>query len=99
MSFVIAAMSYFSGNVLHSASISAVLPVPTGPPTPTRSGPWGDIVMSETTSYIEFRAASRPDRIETRSPPDRLSWHPAYPPQRRGSSPPDLPARANRPIG
>ena len=28
-------------HALHSRSISAVLPEPTGPPTPTRSGPWG----------------------------------------------------------
>src|SRR5258707_1041919 len=40
MSLVIAAISYAPRNRLHSASISAVLPDPTGPPTPTRRGPW-----------------------------------------------------------
>src|SRR5260221_12048509 len=41
MSLVIAAISYRSRSRLHNASISEVLPEPTGPPTPTRSGPWG----------------------------------------------------------
>src|SRR6185503_2360163 len=40
MSLVIAAMSYSPRSRLHSASISAVLPEPTGPPTPTRRGPF-----------------------------------------------------------
>src|ERR1700687_804106 len=39
MSLVMAAMSKRSRSRLHSASTSAVLPEPTGPPTPTRSGP------------------------------------------------------------
>ena len=39
MSLVIAAISKRSRSRLHSASISAVLPEPTGPPTPTRRGP------------------------------------------------------------
>ena len=37
---VIAAISKRSRNRLHSQSISAVLPEPTGPPTPTRNGPF-----------------------------------------------------------
>src|SRR3954463_7482018 len=37
MSLVTAAMSYLSRNALHRASVSAVLPEPTGPPMPTRS--------------------------------------------------------------
>src|SRR5690242_2840582 len=40
MSLVIAAISYLSRSDLHRRSISAVLPEPTGPPTPTRSGPF-----------------------------------------------------------
>src|SRR5579863_10419392 len=46
MSLVMAAISKRSRNFLHSASISAVLPEPTGPPTPTRSGPW-DVDMRQ----------------------------------------------------
>src|SRR5258708_4802458 len=38
MSLVTAAMSYLSRSALPSASVSAVLPEPTGPPMPTRSG-------------------------------------------------------------
>src|ERR1044071_6604058 len=30
---------------MHSASISADLPEPTGPPTPTRSGPWEMVIL------------------------------------------------------
>src|ERR1700680_1035499 len=37
MSLVTAAMSYLSRSALHSASVRAVLPEPTGPPIPTRS--------------------------------------------------------------
>src|ERR1700674_5521321 len=40
MSLVMAAISKRSRSRLHSQSISAVLPEPTGPPTPTRSGPF-----------------------------------------------------------
>src|SRR5215208_2490732 len=40
MSLVIAAISYSPRSRLHNASISAVLPEPTGPPTPTRRGPF-----------------------------------------------------------
>src|SRR6266571_4174537 len=40
MSLVMAAISKRPRKCLHSASISAVLPEPTGPPTPTRRGPW-----------------------------------------------------------
>src|SRR5829696_4160485 len=39
MSFVTAAMSYFSRSARQRARVSAVLPEPTGPPMPTRSGP------------------------------------------------------------
>src|SRR5438309_6524873 len=39
MSLVMAAISKRSRSRLHSQSISAVWPEPTGPPTPTRSGP------------------------------------------------------------
>src|SRR5947209_7583845 len=39
MSLVMAAISKRSRSRLHSQSISAVLPEPTGPPTPTRSRP------------------------------------------------------------
>src|SRR5271156_3946688 len=53
MSLVIAAISQRSRIVLHSQSISAVLPDPTGPPIPMRSGlPFGWLVMSGTASYI-----------------------------------------------
>src|SRR4029077_9893903 len=45
MSLVMAAISYRSRSALHSASISAVLPEPTGPPTPTRSGPWELVII------------------------------------------------------
>src|SRR6185437_6993304 len=41
MSLVMAAIWYLSRSALHKRSISAVLPEPTGPPTPTRRGPWG----------------------------------------------------------
>src|SRR5215208_4907496 len=46
MSLVIAASWERSRRRLQSASSSAVLPEPTGPPTPTRSGPWGLVVIS-----------------------------------------------------
>src|SRR5712664_2086034 len=46
MSLVIAAISYRSRSSLHKASISAVLPEPTGPPTPTRRGPWDVRMLS-----------------------------------------------------
>src|SRR4029077_4294275 len=40
MSLVMAAISKRSRSRLHSQSINAVLPEPTGPPTPTRNGPF-----------------------------------------------------------
>jgi hypothetical protein len=40
-----AAISYRSRNFLHNKSINAVLPEPTGPPTPTRKGPWGCFIL------------------------------------------------------
>src|SRR3954466_4875251 len=39
MSLVTTARSYSAPSVRHSAAASAVLPEPTGPPRPTRSGP------------------------------------------------------------
>src|ERR1700744_5476040 len=39
-------MSYRCRRLLHRASTSAVLPEPTGPPTPTRSGPCFDLVIA-----------------------------------------------------
>src|SRR3954467_8468664 len=51
MSLVIAAMSYRSRIDLQSRAISAVLPEPTGPPTPMRSGPW-DLDMCDAFSFV-----------------------------------------------
>src|SRR6476619_5953945 len=48
MSLVIAAISYFSRSRLHNASISEVLPEPTGPPMPTRSGPLVLLMIAST---------------------------------------------------
>src|SRR6476469_5060963 len=48
MSLVMAAISYFSRSRLHNASISEVLPEPTGPPMPTRSGPLVLLMIAST---------------------------------------------------
>src|ERR1041384_8475503 len=53
MSLVMAAISYSRRRRLHSASISAVLPEPTGPPTPTRSGPFILVSMPALISRAE----------------------------------------------
>src|SRR5260221_2785752 len=58
MSLVIAAISKRPRSALHNASISAVLPEPTGPPTPTRRGPCG-LVIALLHRHLEVNGKSR----------------------------------------
>src|SRR4029077_325173 len=69
-------MSYVLRRRLQSASTSAVLPDPTGPPIPTRKGwAWESelevSVMTETTSCIGFHEMRKQDQPSTRLNPDR----------------------------
>src|SRR5215510_7056693 len=51
---------------LHSRSISAVLPDPTGPPTPTRRGPWDLLgMLSPLSSRTSERSERDPGPITT----------------------------------
>src|SRR5215467_105473 len=60
MSLVMAAISNRSRSRLHNASISAVLPEPTGPPTPTRSGPYGLVMVLAPTAVSSSANADDP---------------------------------------
>src|ERR1700722_6262896 len=80
MSLVMAAISSWSRKRLQSCSMSAVLPEPTGPPMPTRSGCW--LVMIGTVSNIASRDAWRRCRSGTRKSQDRSGSSP--PPYERG---------------
>src|SRR5271166_4732099 len=59
MSLVMAAMSSFCLSRLQSCSMSAVLPEPTGPPTPMRRGCLGAVMENPFDSILAFRDAAR----------------------------------------
>src|SRR5258706_6389413 len=70
MSLVMAAISYLSRNFLHSRSISVVLPEPTGPPIPTRKGPWGFFIIDASFSTPRLRhCGTAPKRLTLVSRP------------------------------
>src|SRR3954469_2413798 len=78
MSLVMAAISYVPRSVLHSASISAVLPEPTGPPTPTRSGPWELVIIHTPLELSPSAPADDPVSIAAAGSRRVLrSWKPA----------------------